>query len=40
MLLKAPVITLFMAATTLESRSSGDTSITNTNLQLVTVEQL
>ena len=38
--LKALVITLFMAATTLKSGLSGDTNIADTNLQLVIVGQL
>jgi hypothetical protein len=37
-LAKAPVTTLSTAATTLGT--SGDTSMANTNLQVVTVEQL
>ena len=37
---KAPVTMPLTAVTTLKSRSSGDTSIANTNLQLVMVRQL
>ena len=38
--LKAPVITPLMVVTTLGSGPSGDTSIADTKLQIVTVGQL
>ena len=40
MLPKAPVITPLMVVTTSKSRSSGDTSMANTDLQIVIVGQL
>ena len=40
MLLKALVITLSTAVTTLKLKSSKETSIADTNLQIVTVGQL